>query len=86
MRAKNISLRVLRRLPLNSQSLKVSWWLMLNLILDIRWGHDLTSETCSDLPYLDPLTKPFNKAQADNGTSQRQQGEMDIQPSLETSS
>ena len=35
---------------------------------------------------LEPLTKPFNKAQADNGTSQRQQGKMDIQPSLETNS
>jgi hypothetical protein len=35
---------------------------------------------------LEPLTKPFNKAQADNGTRQRQQGEMDIQPSLETNS
>jgi hypothetical protein len=37
-------------------------------------------------PDLEPLTKPFNKAQADNGTRQRQQGEMDIQPSLETNS
>lgn len=36
--------------------------------------------------HLEPLTKPFNKAQADNGTRQRQQGEMDIQPSLETNS
>ena len=40
----------------------------------------------TDPPYLEPLTKPFNKAQADNGTRQRQQGEMDIQPSLETNS
>jgi hypothetical protein len=38
------------------------------------------------LSQLEPLTKPFNKAQADNGTRQRQQGEMDIQPSLETNS
>jgi hypothetical protein len=35
---------------------------------------------------LEPLTKPLNKAQADSGTSQRQQSEMDIQPSLETNS
>ena len=44
--------------------------------------------TLRDMPeaVLEPLTKPFNKAQADNGTRQRQQGEMDIQPSLETNS
>lgn len=34
--------------------------------------------------YLEPLTKPLNKAQANNGASQRQQGEMNIQPSFET--
>ncbi|BEH99208.1 hypothetical protein KB20921_19590 [Edwardsiella ictaluri] len=32
---------------------------------------------------LEPLTKPFNKAQADNSTSQRQQGKMGIQPPFE---
>ncbi|STQ88877.1 Uncharacterised protein [Edwardsiella ictaluri] len=30
-----------------------------------------------------PLTKPFNKAQADNSTSQRQQCKMGIQPPFE---
>jgi hypothetical protein len=46
----------------------------------------ITSSTGLLLTRLEPLTKPFNKAQADNGTRQRQQGEMDIQPSLETNS
>nr|AOX48530.1 transposase [Edwardsiella ictaluri] len=32
---------------------------------------------------LEPLTKPFNKAQADNSTSQRQQCKMGIQPPFE---
>ncbi|WJH22182.1 hypothetical protein FGU63_15600 [Edwardsiella ictaluri] len=33
--------------------------------------------------HLEPLTKPFNKAQADNSTSQRQQCKMGIQPPFE---
>ncbi len=38
MRAKNISLRGLRNLALNSLSAKVSWGLMLNLTHDAKWG------------------------------------------------
>jgi len=33
---------------------------------------------------LEPLTKPLNKAQVDNNTSQRQQCTMGIQPPFET--
>jgi hypothetical protein len=58
MRAKNISLRGLRNLALNSLSAKVSWGLMLNLTHDAKWG------SCSHEKDSPPPLKPCREGMA----------------------